>query len=164
MGEYLSPGVFIEEIPARLKAIEGVSTSTAGLVGEAERGPVPGYLPFVPPAGFQLTADDAPILVTSFAEFRRAFGSPPDDPSLTGRPGYGYLSHAARAFFDNGGKRAFIARAMRPHATPAFFRIDTGAMLRLVRNVPASEKTIFVNSLRGIKAGATPSNITFMRP
>ena len=32
MPEYLSPGVFIEEIPARLKAIEGVSTSTAGFV------------------------------------------------------------------------------------------------------------------------------------
>jgi phage tail sheath protein FI len=33
MPEYLAPGVFIEEIPARLKAIEGVSTSTAGFVG-----------------------------------------------------------------------------------------------------------------------------------
>src|SRR5216110_216948 len=113
MPEYLSPGVFIEEIPARLKAIEGVSTSTAGLVGEAERGPVPGFLPFVPPAGFQLMPDDAPILVTSFAEFSSTFGAPPADPSFTGNPGYGFLSYAARAFFDNGGKRAYIARAVR---------------------------------------------------
>ena len=41
MPEYLAPGVFIEEVPARLKAIEGVSTSTAAFVGRASRGPVP---------------------------------------------------------------------------------------------------------------------------
>ena len=58
--------------------------------------PVAVTLPPGFPSGF-LTADDAPILVTSFAEFRRTFGSPPDDPSSTGNPGYGYLSHAARA-------------------------------------------------------------------
>ena len=77
MPEYLSPGVFIEEIPARLKAIEGVSTSTAGFVGAAERGVVPGYpLPFAPPAGFDLPLDRGPVLVPSFAEFSRSFGPP----------------------------------------------------------------------------------------
>ena len=48
MPEYLSPGVYIEEVAARIKAIEGVSKSTAGFAGECERGPVPGYDPFVP--------------------------------------------------------------------------------------------------------------------
>ena len=74
MPEYLAPGVFIEEIPSRLRAIEGVSTSTAAFVGPARRGPVPGYLwpasttpglPFAPAGGFVLEPDPSPVLVTS---------------------------------------------------------------------------------------------------
>src|SRR5262249_14489117 len=80
MPAYLSPGVFGEEAPARLKAIEGVSTSTAGFVGAAERGTVPGYPlpPFALPAGvtFEFPIDRGPVLVTSFAEFARGFGAP----------------------------------------------------------------------------------------
>jgi phage tail sheath protein FI len=33
MGQYLSPGVFVEEIPSAIKPIAGVSTSTAGFIG-----------------------------------------------------------------------------------------------------------------------------------
>jgi len=90
MPEYLSPGVFIEEIPARLKAIEGVSTSTAGFVGESLRGIVPGWTPqrgavvFGTKNGLQFVRDDAPVLVTSFGEYRRWFGAPPDDPTVDG--------------------------------------------------------------------------------
>jgi hypothetical protein len=125
---------------------------------------VPGFLPFVPPAGFQLIPDDAPILVTSFAEFSRTFGAPPADPSFTGNPGYGFLSYAARAFFDNGGKRAYIARAVRPDATAAFHQIDMGAVSRLVRNARATDSTIFVNSLRGIVVAGTASHVNFVLP
>ena len=49
MPEYLAPGVFVEEIDTGNKPIEGVSTSTTGVVGITERGPV-----------------DVPILVTSY--------------------------------------------------------------------------------------------------
>ena len=55
MPEYLSPGIFIEELEGP-KTIEGVSTSTAGFLGLTERGPV------------------NPVLVTSFEEFKRIFG------------------------------------------------------------------------------------------
>ena len=41
MPEYLSPGVYVEEIEIGGKPIEGVSTSTAGFLGPAERGPEP---------------------------------------------------------------------------------------------------------------------------
>jgi phage tail sheath protein FI len=159
MPEYLSPGVFIEEIPARLKAIEGVSTSTAGLVGEAERGPVPGWTPvrgavtFGNANDFRLIPDDAPVLVTSFAEFRRTFGSPSADPLNDG-----YLGHAVRAFFDNGGKRAFIARAVRPGALPAIHQVTTRSILRLTRVVqpnPAAAADIFLNALTGLDTAAT---------
>jgi phage tail sheath protein FI len=39
MPEYLSPGVYIEEFEIGARPIEGVSTSTAGFLGETERGP-----------------------------------------------------------------------------------------------------------------------------
>jgi len=37
---YLSPGVYVEEVPAASKPIEGVGTSTAGFVGLAPGSPV----------------------------------------------------------------------------------------------------------------------------
>jgi phage tail sheath protein FI len=40
MPEYLAPDVYVEEIDSGSKTIEGVSTSTAGMVGVSERGPV----------------------------------------------------------------------------------------------------------------------------
>ena len=39
MPEYLSPGVYVEEVATGPRPIEGVSTSTAGFVGRTERGP-----------------------------------------------------------------------------------------------------------------------------
>jgi hypothetical protein len=162
MPEYLSPGVFIEEIPSRLKAIEGVSTSTAAFVGPAVRGTVPGYvwnaaspspnLPFTPTGGFVLTPDPAPVLVTSFAEFQRLFGPPlpiaiPPDPT-----DYGYLGYAVRAFFDNGGRRAFIARIVDPTARPSTLRVAQGVAYRLVRSAAKGDQTVFLSSTRGLKA------------
>ncbi len=153
MPEYLSPGVFIEEIPARLKAIEGVSTSTAGFVGESARGPVPGFTPFTS-AFLPLTADPAPFLVTSFAEYQRTFGEPPANPAVDG-----WMGHSLRAFFDNGGRRAFIARCARPGATAAQLRLDHGSVLRLARSFRVStvlpNDVIYLNSLRGIDDGDT---------
>jgi hypothetical protein len=35
--KYLSPGVYVEEVPSRSRPIEGVGTSTAAFVGEAPR-------------------------------------------------------------------------------------------------------------------------------
>ena len=39
MPEYLAPGVYVEEIDTGSKPIEGVSTSTAGMIGVTERRP-----------------------------------------------------------------------------------------------------------------------------
>jgi phage tail sheath protein FI len=84
MPEYLAPGVYVEEIERGPKPVEGVATSTAAFLGETERGP------------------ETPRLVTSYGEFLRLFGDVWD-------PGK-YLPHAVRSFFDNGGRRAWIAR------------------------------------------------------
>ena len=38
MAEYLSPGVYVEEFESGMRPMEGVSTSTAGFIGLAEKG------------------------------------------------------------------------------------------------------------------------------
>ncbi len=40
MAQYLSPGVYVEEIPSAVQAIVGVSTSTAGFIGKASKAKV----------------------------------------------------------------------------------------------------------------------------
>ncbi|QWW71219.1 phage tail sheath family protein [Rhizobium sp. WYJ-E13] len=84
MPEYLHPGVYIEEIERGPRPIEGVPTSTAAILGEAERGPT------------------EPTLVTSYKEYQRWFGSVFANDK--------FLPYAVSGFFENGGKRAFIAR------------------------------------------------------
>jgi phage tail sheath protein FI len=42
MPQYLSPGVYVEEVPSAVKAIAGVGTSTAGFIGVVPDTPVPG--------------------------------------------------------------------------------------------------------------------------
>jgi len=102
MPEYLAPGVFVEEVSFRSKSIEGVSTTTTGFIGPCRYGPV--------------TED--PDIVTSMTEFERSYG----DGQLMGfgadgaTVGPNFVWQAARAFFEEGGKRLYIARAFRPRS------------------------------------------------
>ena len=50
MPEYLTPGVYVEEVSGGIKPIQGVGTSTAGFIGEAPRG-IPNRPTFV--SGFR---------------------------------------------------------------------------------------------------------------
>jgi phage tail sheath protein FI len=84
MPEYLAPGVYVEEIERGPKPIEGVATSTVAFLGETERGPT------------------RPRFISSYGEFLRSFGDVYD-------PGK-YLPYAVKSFFDNGGRRGYIAR------------------------------------------------------
>lgn len=92
MPEYLTPGVYIEEIDIGPKPIEGVSTSTAGFVGPTEKGPL------------------EPRLVTSFEQFQRVYGGYRKDS---------YLTYAVDGFFRNGGSRCYIARIIGKGAKEA---------------------------------------------
>jgi len=104
MPEYLAPGVYTEEAQTGNKPIEGVSTTTTGLVGVTERGPI-----------------DVPQLVTSFGEYQRLFGGFLPEDEFTDALGvrHGYLPHAVEGFFLNGGKRAYVTRVLRDVATRA---------------------------------------------
>jgi hypothetical protein len=48
MAEYLSPGVYVEEFESGMRPMEGVSTSTAGFIGMAEKGKVIGHRSLFP--------------------------------------------------------------------------------------------------------------------
>ncbi len=85
----MSPGIYIEETEIRAKSIEGISTSTTGMVGLTQKGPL-----------------NQPTLVTSFSEFQRVFGGYLD----TSYGDYRYLPHAVEGFFQNGGQRVYINR------------------------------------------------------
>ena len=91
MPEYLSPGVYVEEVERGPKPIEGVSTSTVGFLGQTERGPTD------------------PELVTSFADFERRFGG----FALYKRGerlASTFLAYAVEGFFRNGGTRCYVGR------------------------------------------------------
>lgn len=109
MPEYLAPAVFVEETSFRAKSIEGVGTSTAAFVGMTARGPV------------SVNPDDpTPPLLTSYGDFERYYGSA--DDLLIGNPAKAqtnYLALAARAFFDNGGGRLYVARILGAGAKAA---------------------------------------------
>ncbi|ACE86241.1 phage tail sheath family protein [Cellvibrio japonicus] len=93
MPEYLAPGVFVEEVSYRAKSIEGVGTSVAGLVGPTRTGPLRGK----------------PELLTSFADFVRVYGDA-RDLTLGTDTVLNHTAIAAKAFFDGGGSKLFVAR------------------------------------------------------
>lgn len=100
MAEYLSPGVYVEEYDSGAVPMQGVSTSTAGFIGLAQRGPVVGK----------------PQLVTSFADYKRAFGGYLSEAKFGEAR---FLPYAVEQFFINGGSRAYIMRVAAEGAAAA---------------------------------------------
>jgi len=78
------PGVYIEEIPSGVRSVTGVATSITAFIGSALRG-----------------EENEPILVQSFAEYTRTFGS------LSRNHPMGFT---VNQFFLNGGRDALIVR------------------------------------------------------
>jgi len=104
MPEYLAPGAYVEELPSGPRPIQGVSTGTAGFVGETERGPT------------------RPRLVTSWEDYGRWFGGCIDRPPFDRRNHH--LPYAVRGFFDNGGQRLFVARVIGEAAEAANIQLQ----------------------------------------
>lgn len=116
MPEYLSPGVYVEEVASGPRPIEGVGTSTAGFVGLTERGPT------------------MPRLVTSWGDYLRWFGDTIDTT-------ISFMPFAVRGFFDNGGQRAFVARVAGGTAAASTFDLPTAGantVLRITASGPGT--------------------------
>jgi len=139
--EYLSPGVYVEEVDSALKPIEGVSTSTTGFAGMAERGPTVGV----------------PVLVTSFTQYQRTFGGYFRFSPTATFDDYRYLPHAVEGFFNNGGQRLYIARVAPGTATVAQATTLGGMVTRLQSDTAidpvAAQMKLTPLSLRGIQVG-----------
>jgi phage tail sheath protein FI len=153
MPEYLAPDVYVEEIDTGSKPIEGVSTSTAGMLGVSEWGPA-----------------NVPILVTSYGEYQRWFGGllDPDqfrDP-ITGL--HCFLPHAVDGFFTNGGKRVYVTRVEARGSARADFMLHNrgdaaSAATRLLRASPELSGTgaadaAYVVDIDSPNAGALANN------
>src|SRR3954463_10898547 len=92
MPTYLTPGVYVEEVPSTSKPIEGVGTSIAAFVGLAPGGPV-----------------NTPMRIANWTQFAKLFGDPnePDNgPFMEGA----YLAHSVYGFFQNGGTMCWVVR------------------------------------------------------
>jgi uncharacterized protein len=140
MPEYLAPGVYVEEVDTGPKPIEGVSTSTSGMVGVTERGP-----------------ENIPTLVVGYADFVRQFGDVLDDNEFANA---WYLPHAVKGFFDNGGKRLYIVRVLPGQATYAGVQLyDRGETLgistTLASRAEQGDGFIVVAAGTGITSGDT---------
>jgi phage tail sheath protein FI len=97
MPEYLSPGVYIQEVDSGPRPIEGVGTACAAFVGLAPSGAI-----------------NTPALITNWTQYVETFGSLDEsgrrNPHLPGA----YLSHAVYGYFLNGGGRCYVTRVAPP--------------------------------------------------
>jgi phage tail sheath protein FI len=149
MAQYLSPGVYVEEVPSAVKAIAGVSTSTPGFIGVipdkihlvAKDPATPGATKLV---DFTLgVAAGTAKLITNWTQFTRLFGDLVGDEATAATtdaspaidPGHRNLAHAVYGFFNNGGSRCFVVRitsdADLGQALRAFAAIDEIALVAM---------------------------------
>jgi phage tail sheath protein FI len=139
MPQYLSPGVYVEEVESSIQPIAGVGTSTAGFVGtvadDVAMPPIPGRFlvddqgrpvdadgePLGPgeapvPVRYPLAPDGEPQLITSWESFKNRFGD--------FQAGNNTLAHAVYGFFNNGGTRCWVSGLATLNATTATTALD----------------------------------------
>ena len=98
MPEYLSPGVYIQEVNSGPRPIEGVGTAMAAFVGIAAGGPA-----------------NKPMLITNWSQYVETFGRVDTDGRRTAHMPGAFLSHAVRGYFLNGGGRCYVTRVVVPN-------------------------------------------------
>jgi len=135
MAEFLSPGIFIEEINASGQQVEAVGTSTMAIVGWTERGPA-----------------DTATLVTSYDDFLRRFGEYTNDSRVP-------LS--VQAFFANGGTRAYVARVTPTDAVAGDSLIASQVTGEIIEEADGSDPFTANGTLAEVAATspATPGTV-----
>jgi hypothetical protein len=84
MPTYQSPGVYVEEVSAGARPLEGAGTAVAAFVGLAEEGPF-----------------NTPTLVSNWTQFTSTFG---------GFVAGSYLAQSVYGYFNNGGGNCYVVR------------------------------------------------------
>lgn len=94
MPTYLHPGVYVEEIPSGAKPIEAVSTSTAAFLGYVTKGPM-----------------KEPTLIFKWDDYEKMYGGLREIEASADSNQLGdSMGFSVRAFFQNGGTKAYIVR------------------------------------------------------
>jgi phage tail sheath protein FI len=144
MPQYLSPGVYIEEL-AGPHPIQGVSTSITGMIGVTASGPT----------------DGKPKLVTNFNDYQRIFGSflPLPDASLVRQWGsranleggaWWLFPLEVKGFFDNGGQQLYVKRVFSGGDDPATAASGSpvrGLVAEVTKDAAAGESTLALRHL-----------------
>ncbi len=96
MPEYLSPGVYVEEVDRGPKPIQGVGTAMACFVGFTEKAQIQREI-----SGETIVEDllNRPQLVTNWSQYVERFG---------GLVQGAYLPHSVYGYFLNGGSRCYV--------------------------------------------------------
>ena len=131
MPTYLTPGVYVEEVPSASKPIEGVGTSIAAFVGLAPGGPV-----------------NVPMRISNWTQFSRIYGDqnePDNGPFMPGS----YLAHSVYGFFQNGGALCWIVRVGAG---------DGGTQRRMAALPAASDSSL--EAFRAIAKGESDADIS----
>jgi len=124
--QYLSPGVYVEEVDRGAKPIEGVGTAVAGFVGYGERGPI-----------------NRPTFIANWSQFVDTFGDFVDGS---------YLAHTVYGYFHNGGGGCYV---MRLPAGPGAEEIAVAvAKTALPSRTAAALDTLRIEALEAGEAGA----------
>ncbi len=124
MAVYLSPGVYLEEIPSGSKPIEGVATSVAAFIGAARKGP----------AG-------KAVLIHSLDDYKSEYGDIESEDDVMGL--------AVQAFYMNGGKDAYVCRLVSndPPTAAASLKVKNDAGSHDVFTIKASSEGEWGNDL-----------------
>lgn len=141
-----APGVY-PHVPAPPRALAGVRMDVCAFAGVAPRGPArvpvfdekwPDDRPCVEPA--RPRSRTAAVAVESFDEYRRLFG---------GFEGPGLLPYAVASFFEQGGRRAYVARVVHDYA-----QAEDDAKGVAAGDVPGAHTTVGPLRLRARDEGA----------
>ena len=151
MPEYLSPGVYVEEVDRGPKPIEGVGTAMAAFVGFTEKAEVvrdDGDGPYVE------NLLNQPQLITNWTQFVDKFGG--FVPGLK-------LPHAVYGYFSNGGTRCYVVSVRTfPKAAASLLNASGKPALRIEAKqagFDAMQLRVRTAGVKGISAPAASAPV-----
>jgi phage tail sheath protein FI len=158
MPQYLSPGVYVEEVPAAIQPIAGVGTSTAGFIGlgaevstaalgdtgdTVDSGEASDASATSEPQEAEAVSADQIKLCTHFGDYKKYFGD------FSSAESANRLAHGVYGFFNNGGTRCYVIRVASAagvtKALEQFEAIDEIALVAAPGVLSASVQTALID-------------------
>ena len=132
MAKYISPGVYVESVSSVVSVDDSLSTGIGGFIGIAERGP------------------KFPVLISSWQEYIDTFARDMDSPFLANSS----LAFAVYGFFQNGGKRCYVQRAVDDRT------VQSSATVSYTPKGGGEAITLF--TLKAIEGGAWGNKLSYV--